>query len=100
MRLETGAADQGHDVPDETLALADTVDRHDVRVTQSRHRLRLPAEPPPHQRLHRELRSQDFHRDVALEGDVERRVDDCESAAAQQPAHLVRLAETSGESSL
>jgi len=60
IRGETLALDERHDEENESVHFVDAVDRHDVRVTQLRGRLRLPQKPGANLLAKRELRGQEL----------------------------------------
>src|SRR5512144_1949322 len=75
--------DVAHHEEDEAVGLADAMDRHDVRMRESRGRARLAEEPLARLRAAREVRRQHLDGDVAVELHVAREVDDSHPAAAE-----------------
>src|SRR6185295_17622534 len=76
------AFDVAHDEEDETARFADAMDGDDVRMRETRRRLRLPYEALA-RRVGGEIRRQNLDRDVAIEPHVAREVDDPHSATAE-----------------
>jgi hypothetical protein len=87
------AVDEAHDEVDEPGTLVHRIDGNDVRMAQPRRRLGLAQEPRPDVGAVRELGWQQLDRDVALEPQVARAVDDPHPAAAELALDVVLLAE-------
>ena len=82
-----------HDEVDQSLALADRVDGHDVGVGQLGGRLGLAGEPLPDVLLEGQLRRQHLDRHPALEALVPGAVDHPHAAAADLPLDGVGVAQ-------
>jgi hypothetical protein len=82
-RLQVGAADQPHGDVELATDLPRVVDRDDVRMLERGGEARLAQEPLAERYVLRQLRREQLQRDVAIEGEVARAVDDAHSAAAK-----------------
>jgi hypothetical protein len=82
-----------HEIDEPVGALADRVDRHDVRMRQARRRLRLAQEPQADLLPERELRRQDLDGHAALEALIVGVIHHAHPAAADLALEGVGLAQ-------
>ena len=84
---------EGHDEIGDPLALADVVNRHDVRMRELRRGLRLTREAPADGWIVGQLGGQYLDRDDPVEAEVARAVDDGHPAASDLPLERVLLSD-------
>jgi hypothetical protein len=85
------AGDESHHEIGNTVALADVVDRHNVRVPELCRCLCFSREARPNSGVIRQLRRKHFDRHRSVEADVARPIDDRHAAAADLALELVLI---------